>query len=65
MNGCAVLFRASLFQHVGMLSEKFFSEKRTLSFRGGLRKRKYRWHVCYEAIVYHKVSSSTKSSISG
>lgn len=65
ITGCAPFLRASLFERVGLLSDRFFygEEDYELSLR--LKRRGLRLACLYDAVVYHKVGRSISVASGG
>jgi GT2 family glycosyltransferase len=60
ISGCAALFRASLFNKVGLLSELFFFGEEDFELSLRLKRIGCKLACIYDAIIYHKVGSSIK-----
>lgn len=61
VTGCSLLIRTSIFEKVGMLSEKFFFGEEDFEFSWRLRKKKVPVACVLESKVFHKVSISSDS----
>lgn len=59
---CAAIFRTSLFNELGLLTERFFLGEEDFELSQRIKKHRYRLACLYEAIIYHKVGQSYKGS---
>ena len=61
ITGCSALFRASLFNKVGLLSDLFFFGEEDFELSLRLKRIGLKLACIYDAIIYHKVGSSIKN----
>jgi len=58
ITGCAAMFRASVFERHGLLTERFFFGEEDYELSQRLRRARLRIACCFDAVIHHKVGSS-------
>jgi GT2 family glycosyltransferase len=58
ITGCAALFRGSIFEKVGLLSNQFFFGEEDFEFSYRLKKQRSKIACCFQALIFHKVGAS-------
>ena len=62
VNGCAMMIRATVFRHIGLIDERFFLIHEESDFCLRSRQAGFRCGVLNEGLVWHKGSSAFKRS---
>jgi GT2 family glycosyltransferase len=58
ITGCAALFRASVFERHGLLTERFFFGEEDYELSRRMRREHLLIACCFDAVIHHKVGSS-------
>jgi GT2 family glycosyltransferase len=62
INNCAAMYRSSLFNEVGLLTEKFFFGEEDFELSLRLKKKNKMMACCFPAVVNHKVSQTVNEA---
>ena len=62
ITGCAALLHISVFRELGLLTENFFHGEEDFELSLRMKKKRFKMACVYNAVIYHKVSSSSKES---